>query len=104
MSYVRDWFAYHSTIRHLLLPIWVRVPVKARWRIADFLNRSDWFCWADLVGAVQHPKDGSDACDGHLPLPSSGPCRNKCGWLQPHDDHTHCTCYCGKFQGLGGAR
>jgi hypothetical protein len=99
VSAVREWFAWHSVKSHTLVPIWKRIPQRLRWDIVYRLNRSDRYCWADLVDAALYPTDGSDACDGKLPLPSGdGPaCRTRCGFMPEHASHAECTCYCGKF-------
>lgn len=99
MNRIKEFWIYHSVRAHVVAPIWVRLPEKARWRIVNLLNKSDWFCWADLVSAALcYPED--DACDVHTPTTSGAEhCANVCGWMSPEHKTEHpCSCYCGKFR------
>lgn len=95
------WLEYHQIHKHILGPIWSRIPEKRRWDIVYFLNRSKRFCWSDLVHAALNWFE-DDPCDRALPLPngSGEHCRTKCGWFKgPDYEGVHlCECYCGKFQ------
>lgn len=105
MQRAADWtttqraLQYHDLPRHILVPLWARVPERARWAVAHFLNRSQRWEWCTLVDAALKPTDGDDPCDGKLPTMAGldGPCRNVCGWLHNHSGGTQCACYCGKF-------
>lgn len=100
------WLDYHSAAHHTLAPMWLRVPSRIRWRVVYLLNRSQRYCWADLVDAALSEKDGTDHCDTRIPTTGRGGeyCRTVCGFGFAHTDHTDCTCYCGKFKVEPGSR
>ena len=98
MNKIRKWLDWHSVKAHALAPVWLRMPSKMRWSVVSLLNRSKRYCWSDLVSdALARPED--DACDVHVPQPTSERCRTVCGWGSSDHDGAHdCSCYCGKFQ------
>lgn len=98
-SPVRAWFMHHSLRAHLLAPIWSRLSERMRWRTVDRLNRSERYCWPDLVDAALCWHEG-DACDIALPTPTRAEqCASACDWSHPdHVGDHECSCYCGKFQ------
>lgn len=100
-SRIRRWLEWHSVWSHIAGPIWVRIPEKHRWRVVDWLNKSDRRCWGNLVDdALAVPE--KDACDISVPglRDDRGPsCAETCGWMHPQHTGTHeCGCYCGKFR------
>ena len=94
------WWHYHSIKHHVFGPLWLRVSERLRWRIVHVLNRSDRYCWSDLVGAALTTGGPEfDACDVALPLAGSERCRTVCDWSHPsHTGEHECNCYCGKFR------
>lgn len=95
---IKRWLEWHRISRHIVAPIWSRLPEKWRWATIYKLNRSKRFCWADLASAAINDFE-DDPCDRHLPLPDktrTAQC-NTCEW----GNCTHegqCSCWCGKFQ------
>lgn len=65
-----------------------RSPLPLRWRVAEFLNRSGRYCWADLVGWAQK----SDGYSLRLREQRGGQCRIESA------THQHGSCYCSKFR------
>jgi hypothetical protein len=62
-----------------------------RWPVARFLDRSRWFCWADLVGWAQR----TDGCSLRERKGNGVNCAYE---SVLHRDRT---CYCGKFRNGG---
>jgi len=97
------WLTYHSLQSHILGPIWVSIPQKARWKIVVWLDRSRRRCWSDLVSDAMAERE-DDACDIHTPSLRPGPaprCASTCEWFGPagqHEGQHECGCYCGKFE------
>lgn len=99
---IREWFQWHSVHYHLLSPVWLRLPEKLRWQIVSILNKSNRYCWCDLVDAALCRSEDEDPCDQHLPLItgwSANHCQVECRVFGHQGEH-RCACYCGKFKFL----
>jgi hypothetical protein len=98
----REWFAWHSVTKHIVAPLWLRLPEKHRWTVVHHLNKGKRQCWSDLVSDALAYRE-SDPCDINTPSPLSDTakrCRTTCDWMHPdaHSGKHACSCYCGKFQ------
>ena len=67
---------------------WIK---RWRWHLADLLNRSRRFCWADLVTWVMRTHEGEEGY--RLRDATNAP--RRCG--QGSDYERNGCCYCGKF-------
>lgn len=95
------WLEDHSVWKHIVAPIWMRLPEKWRWAIVHELDKSRHQCWCNLVDAAiaWREKDPCDVSTPSLRGERAPRCATTCDWSHPvHTGEHDCACYCGKFQ------